>query len=451
MNVVLLACASGFLALSLSGCGGGGGDTPAQPPENVAAVPPPAVPAPDPIPQVPAPAPGTNQQIEATSSYAIAQANARSALMDWRRAPGLVGGTMLTARAVADLNGDGFPDAVVAAGRFLELNASTPLSILKGTANSGGVPLAVPETSWIAGTAPNVNHARKVLLADWNGDGIKDVFVCAHGYDAPLPPDNEWPGTTNSLLLSAGGRWQVSSQPWSTFVGFSHGCASGDVRNNSRQDIFVANSQGQGSYWLVNDGAGNFVKTSEGLPASIAKAKPLFSSEILDLDSDGFLDLVVGGTEGPNAWDQPTVIFWGEGTGRFSDGRSTVVPAVPGWPNVLIFSAADLDGDGTRELTIMRTKGNVGDADFYRGYYAQVLKRSGRQLSDVSGTWSSVLNSSAPTVITNFQGTPGWIEWTWALDYDKDGKIDLVGSDGYTGAYWSKNTGTHFLPWQKLF
>jgi hypothetical protein len=383
-------------------------------------------------------------QVEASSSYGIAEANARSSLLNWKLAPGF--GDMWTARAVADLNGDGLPDAVVAPGKFLELDASKPLLILRGTAATGNMPLVAPEPSWIAGTPPNLNHARKVLLVDINGDGVKDIFACAHGYDAA-----PFPGTTNVLMLSGSGKWQLANQPWSSFTGFTHGCASGDVRSTGRQDIFVANSMGSGSYWLLNDGAGNLTQTQAGLPASVARGKPLFASELMDADADGFLDLVVGGVEGPTAFDQATTVFWGDGTGSFRDERATVIPAVPGWPNVLVFSATDVDGDGTRELVVMRTKGMAGDADFYRGYLGQVLKRTGRQFTDVSATWSAEMNASAPSIIKDFAGAPAWIEWTWELDFDQDGKSDLVGSDAYGGAYWSRNNGSRFLAWQKLF
>ncbi|MDB5911733.1 MAG: hypothetical protein JWP22_408 [Ramlibacter sp.] len=448
MKIAWITTLGAVAALCLSACGGGGSDagalaasTPADvvPP---ALSPPPAAPAP--VPEVPGPAgPVPNAQIEASSSYAIAAANANNSLLNWTQAPGF--GDMWTARAVADLDGDGLPDAVVASGKFLEMNASKPLIILKGTTGPADMPLVIADPTWVAGVAPNMNHARKVLLTDFNGDGVKDIFVCAHGYDAP-----PFPGTTNALLLSGGGKWQLASQPWSSFVGFTHGCAAGDVRNTSRQDIFVANSQGAGSYWLVNDGAGNFTKTQEGVPLSIAKPAPLFTAELLDVDGDGFLDLVVGGVEGSSPGSQATVVFWGEGSGRFSDARSTTLPSVAGWPNVLVFAAADLDADGTRELVVMRTKGLAGDADFYKGYLAQVLKRTGRTFADVSSTWSSELNASAGTVIKDFAGAPTWVEWTWAADSDGDGKPDLVGSDAYGGAYWARNTGAKFLAWAKI-
>jgi hypothetical protein len=49
--------------------------------------------------------------------------------------------------------------------------------------------------------------------------------------------------------------------------------------------------------------------------------------ELIDVDYDNNLDLVTGGTEGPNA--QPTQIFWGDGTGFYSDANKTVLPAEP--------------------------------------------------------------------------------------------------------------------------
>jgi len=167
---------------------------------------------------------------------------------------------------------------------------------------------------------------------------------------------------------------------------------------------------------------------------------------VLDVDKDGYNDFIVGGGE----QYQPTVIYWGEGTGLFKDARATMLPSVQGWQNPLVFAVGDIDGDGTTEVIVTRTKGELGDADFYQGFHVQVLRLTGRTVSDVTSSIASTVNASAATVIKDGQGVPTWLEWVWLADYDGDGKKDLIASGEYLGKFWAKNNGTSFGVWTKL-
>ena len=378
--------------------------------------------------------------VDSNSSYMIAQQNARASLIDWTTTPDA--GKMQTARAVADLDNDGVADAVVAPGIFLEQNASVPMRFYKGTAagNGGGITVAENTSAWLNGTAPAINHGRKIILGDYNRDGVKDVFVCAHGYDA-----SPFPGTKNALFLSGNGKWTQPAQPWNNYIGFHHGCASGDLNNDGDLDILVLDSKGI-SYVLINDGTGNFSIGRSGIPEDLNRTAPVFSVEVLDIDKDGYNDFIVGGGE----LYQPTVIYWGDGTGLFKDSRATMLPAVQGWLNPLVFAVGDVEGDGTTEVIVTRTKGQLGDADFYQGFYVQVVRLSGRTVTDVTGSVAATLNASAATVIRDAQSVPTWIEWVWLADYDGDGKKDLIASSEHLGRFWAKNMGTSFGAWTNL-
>ena len=378
---------------------------------------------------------------DANSSYVIAQENARASLFDWSTTPDFM--KMQVARAVADLDGDGVVDAVVAPGLGLEQVATVPMRFYKGSAAGGTVTLTDNTPAWANGTLPNVNHGRKLILGDFNGDGVKDVFVCAHGYDAP-----PFPGTRNFLLLSEGGKWAVAlGQPWTLYAGFHHGCAAGDLNNDGDLDILVLDSK-TASYVLINDGTGKFMQGRAGIPADLNRPTAVFSVEVLDIDKDGYNDFIVGGGE----THQPTVIYWGLGNGYFSDGRATMLPAVSGWQNPLSFAVADIDGDGTTEIVISRTKGEAGTPDFYKGFYVQVLRLNGRATTDVTTSIAATLNASAAAVVKDQGGAPTWIEWVWLADYDGDGKKDLIGSSSQfgSGKFWAKNSGSSFEGWIKL-
>lgn len=373
------------------------------------------------------------------TSYAIAAANALSGMTNWNASPFLSdGAVMRVARSMMDLDGDGIADAVVAYGKFLESSASVPMAIYKGAKNGTFTDVTA---TMIDGTVPKLNHARKVIAGDYNGDGVNDVFVCAHGYDA-----SPFPGTTNAMLLSGGGKLKPVTDAWVQTVGFHHGCASADIDEDGDLDLFVADQKG-GSYFLINDGKGVFKLDRARVPAAIGNPSlPLFTVEMFDLDGDGHVDLLVGGDE----TYLPTYAYWGDGSGTFSDQRRATIPAVAGWQNPLVFASNDIDGDGKRELTVARTPGGV---NFYKGYLAQVLKLAGRTFTDVTSTTAVATNASAPTVIySTYAAAPSWLEWIWWVDRDGDGKPDLVGSDGsqVSGSYWAKNLGGSFAAWIKL-
>jgi hypothetical protein len=325
---------------------------------------------------------------------------------------------------------------------YLEAVPSTPLAIYKGTGNGTYTDIT---RSIIDGDVPRLNHARKLIFGDYNNDGRNDIFVCAHGYDAA-----PFPGTVNSMLLSGNGKLRPATGAWASTVGFHHGCASADIDNDGDVDVFVT-EQKQGSYFLINDGQGGMTLDRSRTPSGIARPMaPVFTSELFDLDGDGHIDLLVGGDETYLS----TYIYWGNGTGTFSDQRRTTIPSVAGWQNPLIFTAGDIDNDGTTELIVGRTKGTGGDADFYHGYALQVLKLNGRVLSDVTATTAEQTNASAPSAIFyTFGRHATWVEWVWLADYDVDGKLDLVASDGgqAAGRYWARNLGGgRFSAWSRL-
>lgn len=60
-----------------------------------------------------------------------------------------------------------------------------------------------------------------------------------------------------------------------------------------------------GAFLLVNDGAGNFTVTRRGIPRL---RQGYYTSEVIDLDDDGYCDLIVGGHEHERA---STRIYWG--------------------------------------------------------------------------------------------------------------------------------------------
>jgi FG-GAP-like repeat len=205
----------------------------------------------------------------------------------------------------------------------------------------------------ISGETPAPVGARKILVADFNGDGWPDIFIVDFGLDAP-----PFPGSHNWLLLSDGTGHLVYQSALATIdpVGSHHTATAGDIDHSGHIAIFVENQHPDSfHYFLINDGQGHFTVDTTRVPSSLGST-PFWSSELIDVDYDGNLDLVVGESEDdPNLNPIPLEIFWGNGTGFYSDANKTVLPAEHPLNTVLDIDSEDINHDGLRDLVITLT------------------------------------------------------------------------------------------------
>ena len=93
----------------------------------------------------------------------------------------------------ADLNGDGLEDVVITKQTFQTFE-TYELDILL---NDGNGSLVLATSSVFSGTVPAVQSPTQVVIADFNGDSVDDLFVADQGYDA-----HPFPGYQNTLALS---------------------------------------------------------------------------------------------------------------------------------------------------------------------------------------------------------------------------------------------------------
>lgn len=95
-------------------------------------------------------------------------------------------------------------------------------------------------------------HPRHYAVADFDGDGLEDVFVADHGPDV-----DPFPGARNRIFMQKpdGTFVEESAVRLPDVVDFSHNVAAGDVDGDGDVDLFVANLDHEnGPYLLVNDG-----------------------------------------------------------------------------------------------------------------------------------------------------------------------------------------------------
>ena len=136
----------------------------------------------------------------------------------------------------------------------------------------------------------------------------------------------------------------------------------------------------------------------------------VFSAELIDVDKDGFIDLLVGALEqqGDN-----TSIYWGSSTGYYYSDLRTIIPPSTNYGTVLDFDAEDFDNDGDRDIIINRAGG--GNSNFYIGSKAQLLLNNGdRNFTDKTNQIDSPESD-----------IDAWFQWFRVQDVDNDGDLDI--------------------------
>ena len=313
-----------------------------------------------------------------------------------------------------DIDGDGDDDVLIADGTSPPepfLAAKTGVILL----NNGDFSFSVA-----AGDRPNTVHPREVLLADFNGDGMTDVFIADHGYDA-----DPFPGWSNQLLLwTAEGYRDATDQLPEDPTGFTHNAAVGDVDGDGDVDILVANNGGQfiaGPYFLLNDGHASFSANTSRLPEILRPGSPNddhrpWAAEIADLDGDGYQDLLLG-AKSTNLSGE-SFVYWGAAGGDFHDDEVTVLSTPEyfvafGGAEVISASVHDINDDGLPDVVL---GGYAAEPPFSRGI--QILLNAGER-EFVDETHNRLQD-------TAWSLTESWHQEYRFFDFNHDGTVDIV-------------------------
>lgn len=282
------------------------------------------------------------------------------------------------------------------------------------------------DAGFFGGNPPGLVHPRKPLPGDFNGDGLMDVFVLGHGYDQP-----PFPGEAPYVILSSPSGY-VLGEGLDAYIGFQHGGASADVDADGDIDVFVTHSNAvRGPFFLMNDGTGAFTLNTDRIEGLTDEG--LYTAELVDVDGDGFLDLLAGGHEFElSGGGLPTQILWGDSAGTYSTARATLLPGVIGRGIVVDVDVIDTDDDGDKDIVINRT----GDerTTVYQGYYLQLIEQVGKRRFE---------DRTAQLLYGNENADADWFDWVRMCDCDADGDVDIVVDDAARDLIWLNNgTGT---------
>ncbi|MDP2128877.1 MAG: VCBS repeat-containing protein [Pseudohongiella sp.] len=320
-------------------------------------------------------------------------------------------------RYFEDVNGDGFTDIVATVYSPISAprKGGRPGMILLNNGNNTFTPAT--------GDKPNSEWVREILVEDFNGDGIADMFLADHGWDAP-----PFPGFQNQLLLGTGSGFRDATNLLPTLHDFTHNAAAGDIDGDGRIDILVTNNAlgdaSKQNYFLMNKGAAGFEMDRTRMPASLLSltTPTTWAVQIKDLDDDKFPDLIVGRVE--NTGTIPSRVYWNPGNGDFSKAQVTLLPDMSrfvanGEYAVIEATTFDVNNDGAVDIQFTAYDRN------FRGLAMQFLYSEGRGTRRFADRTDSCL--SGPTQDTNpVRDTPYFLR---LHDINRDGHPEVVAVD----------------------
>lgn len=203
---------------------------------------------------------------------------------------------------------------------------------------------------------------RKVIVADFNGDGKPDVFVACHAYDQIPVPIGAVQGEHPRMLLS-----QPDGSYKNIDMGFDcycHGATAADFDGNGYADIIVTDPAiARRPIYLKNKHDGTFTATPITALAGLHN-KNVFNVELVDVNADEKYDLIFPGSEqstGGNMekpWDFQSTIYLNDGSNVFADTLQTVkIPTNTSYPfmnDVIVkdLKIAVLRGDPSGKLLV---------------------------------------------------------------------------------------------------
>jgi FG-GAP-like repeat len=218
---------------------------------------------------------------------------------------------------VADLNGDGLPDIIVA-NRTGDSTGSNYVCLNRGKGKFDADCIAFSHES-----------ATTITPADFNGDGFIDLAV----------PHRE--GGQSYIYLNDGKAGFQKRIPFGPPDAAIRMAAAADLNGDGHIDL-VAIDERKGTFIFFNEGNGKF---SAGLPLGKSKVVP-YALAVGDLNHDGKIDIVVGNVEAPST------AYFNDGSGRnfvpvqFGDEKGTAYG----------FAIGDLDKDGWMDIAVARSE-----------------------------------------------------------------------------------------------
>jgi enediyne biosynthesis protein E4 len=345
--------------------------------------------------------------------------------------------------AVGDLNGDGLDDIY-----FTGNMVPNALYLNKGNMQFEDITqqagVAGRQGPWTTG----------VTMADVNGDGLLDIYVCSSG---SLPPDkrrnqlfiNQGPNAEGiPFFLDEAAKYGIDSDATSTHAVFF------DFDNDGDLDLFLLNHNPKslpvldesitaellkipdtaGPQLFRNDG-GAFTEITRQAGIQQSALSYGLGAGVADINGDGFMDIYIS-----NDYTAPDFLYINNGDGTFTDIIQEAMGHISNFSmgndivdinndGLLDIFTLDMLPEGNERQKLLMAPDNYEKFEFNLrvGFHYQYM-RNMLHLNHGNGKFSEIGQLAG---ISN-------TDWSWAAlfaDFDNDGWKDLYITNGYHRDY----------------
>ena len=270
------------------------------------------------------------------------------------------------------------------------------------------------EVRWPDGRAQRLTHLavdREVVVRQADASPSQPVGP------PPIPRSLFTPADPRRSLAyrhRAPSQEDFSAQSLLPYMLSSHGppVAVGDVDGDGLDDVFIGGTPGVAGKLFLQRKDGSFVESASGQPWEADNAYEDWGAIFFDANGDGRPDLYVASGGYTLAPDSPLLqdrLYLNRGGGRFVRSPNALPPMLTSKAAVRV---ADFNGDGRPDLFV---GGRLAPRDYPAPTRSYLLRNDGDHFTDVTEQMAPALLQPGG-MITDAQ----WI------DYDGDGKVDLV-------------------------
>ncbi|MEO5591490.1 MAG: VCBS repeat-containing protein, partial [Chitinophagaceae bacterium] len=343
--------------------------------------------------------------------------------------------------ALGDINNDGLVDVF-----FCSSQHSNRLYLNKGN-------FQFEDITDKAGVTSDSVWSTGVTMADINGDGLLDIYVCKSG-------DLKGKNRSNALYINNGNLsfTESAAQYGLTNRGLSTHAAFFDYDNDGDLDCYLLNNsfRSVGNYDLVKDqrnipdtlGGNKLYRNDNNHFVDVTLQAGIYSSKIgfglgvtiADINKDGWQDIYVS-----NDFFEKDYLYLNQHDGTYKECLEQYIHEIS--LNSMGADIADINNDGYPEIYTtdmfpeddagIKTKTNFESWDKYQsgttnGYYKQFVRNSLQLNNGIHA--GAVTNSNQPgfSEIGRLAGVSA-TDWSWGAlitDLDNDGYKDIFVANG---------------------
>ncbi|HYC85058.1 MAG TPA: VCBS repeat-containing protein, partial [Chryseosolibacter sp.] len=341
--------------------------------------------------------------------------------------------------AIGDVNNDGLPDVF-----FCSNQQSNRLYLNKGN-------FQFEDISAKAGVSSANVWSTGVTMADVNGDGWLDIYVCKSGALTGQNRHNELFINNGDLtFVEKSGEYQLDSKGLSTHAAFF------DHDNDGDLDCYLLNnsSRSVGNYDLVKDqrtipdtlGGNKFFRNDNNRFTDVTRQAGIYSSQIgfglgvtiSDINKDGWQDIYVS-----NDFFERDYLYINLKNGTFAESLEDHIREIS--MNSMGADIADINNDSYPEIYVtdmfpederrLKTKTNFESWNKYEsniesGYYNQFVRNTLQLNSGAYSPWAP--DKVRFREVGRFSGTCA-TDWSWGAliaDLDNNGDKDIFVANG---------------------